>query len=111
MVASNIENHFQGIWRRALNAPSLGMLTPELIQLWASERGLDVTHVEKRDVGAFAKVPAIVLTSGNIKACFPQIPAKGGSNWELRRQAAEEKCCTVGKDRMVFSGVDTHAGG
>lgn len=89
MVASNIENHFQGIWRRALNAPSLGTLTPELVQLWASERGLDVTHVEMRDVGAFAKVPAIVLTSGNVKACFPQILPKGDANWELRRQAAE----------------------
>ena len=34
-------------------------------------------------------VPAIVLTSGNVKARFPQIPPKGDPNWELRRQAAE----------------------
>src|ERR1700732_1709661 len=88
MVASNIDNHFQAIWRRALNAPSLGTLTPELIQLWARERRLDVTHAEERDVGVFAKTPAIVLTVGNVKACFPKIPVKGDPNWEFRRQAA-----------------------
>jgi hypothetical protein len=89
MVASNIEKDFQAIWRRALNAPSLGTLTPELVRSWAGERGLDVTHVEKRDVGAFAKVPALVLTSSEVKACFPQIPPNGDRNWELRRHAAE----------------------
>jgi hypothetical protein len=89
MVDLNIANHFQAIWRRALNAPSLGTLTPELIQIWAAERGLDVTHVEERDVGIFAKIPAIVLTSGHVKGCFPKIPPKGDPNWEFRRQAAE----------------------
>lgn len=89
MVASNFDNHFQAIWHRALNLPSLGTLTPELTQLWAGERGLDVTHVEERDVGLFGKTPAIVLTVGSARACFPKIPAKGDSSWELRRQAAE----------------------
>jgi hypothetical protein len=36
-----------------------------------------------------AKTLAIVLTVGNVKACFPKIPAKGDPNWEFRRQAAE----------------------
>lgn len=89
MVASNIKSHFQAIWRRALNAPSLCTLTPELIRLWAEERGLDITRVEERDVGIFAKIPAIVLTSGDIKACFPKIPPKDDPNWKLRRDAAE----------------------
>jgi len=86
---SDFDSHFHAIWHRALNAPSLVMLTPEMIQSWARERGLDVTHVEERDVGIFAKTPAIVLTVRDVKACFPKIPVKGDPNWEFRRQAAE----------------------
>ncbi len=71
---SDLEDHFKAIWYRALNAPSLAALKPEDIQLWAGDRGLDVTLVEERDVGAFAKTPAIVLTVGEVKACFPKIP-------------------------------------
>jgi hypothetical protein len=89
MVISDIDSHFQALWHRALNASSLGALTPELIHSWASERGLDVTHAEQLDVGIFEKTQAIVLTVGNVKACFPKISATGDPNWELRRQAAE----------------------
>lgn len=86
---SDFDRYFQAIWHRACNAPSLGTLTPELIQLWATERGLDVTYVEEREVGIFAKTPAIVLAIGNVKAYFPKIQATGDPTWEVRRQAAE----------------------
>ena len=74
-MTSDISEHFQGSWRRALNASSLATLTPELIESWARERGLAVTGVEEREVGAFAKVQAIVLTVGEAKACFPKTPS------------------------------------
>lgn len=47
---SDFDNHFHAIWHRVLNVPSLATLTPEVIQLWARERGLDVTGVEERDL-------------------------------------------------------------
>jgi hypothetical protein len=99
---SNLEDHFKAIWYRALNAPSLATLKPEDIQLWAGERGLDVTLVEERYVGAFAKTPAIVLTVGEVKACFPKIPAQGDPAWELRRQKAEAKAA-LWEDMEWFS--------
>ena len=89
MVPSGLDDHFRAIWHRALNAPALGSLTPEMIQLWAQERGLDVTCVIECEVGIFAKTPAIVLTTGGYKACFPKIPATGDTNWEFRLQAAK----------------------
>jgi hypothetical protein len=88
---SDFDSHFQVIWHRARNAAPLATLTPELIQLWATQRGLNVTCVEEREIGIFAKIPAVVLTVGNVKACFPKIQATGDPNWELRRQTAEAK--------------------
>ena len=88
---SDFDRHFQAVWHRACSAPSLGTLTPELIQLWATERGLDVTSVEEREVGIFARTPAVVLAVGDVKACFPKIQPTGDPNWEARRQAAEAK--------------------
>lgn len=88
---SDLDRHFQALWHRACNAAPLGALTPELIQLWATERGLDVTSVEKREVGIFARTPAVVLAVGDVKACFPKIPPTGDPNWEARRQAADAK--------------------
>ena len=91
MSALDFDKHFQAIWYRALNAPALGAITPGLIESWARERGLNVTHVEERDVGLFAKIPTIVLSVGDARACFPKTPLKGDPNWELRRQVADEK--------------------
>ncbi|TYL70449.1 hypothetical protein [Bradyrhizobium cytisi] len=88
---SDLDRHFQALWHRACNASSLGALTPELIQLWATERGLDVTSVEEREVGIFARTPAVVLAVGDIKACFPKIQPTGDPSWEARRLAAEAK--------------------
>jgi len=86
---SDLDNHFQAIWHRARNEQSLAALAPEDIELWANERGLEVTRVEERDVGVFAKIPVIMLTVGDVKACFPKVPVIGDPNWELRRQAAK----------------------
>lgn len=88
---SDFDRHFQAVWHRACNASSLGTLTPELIQLWATERGLDVTSVEEHEVGIFARTPAVVLAVGDVKACFPKVQPTGDPNWEARRQAAEAK--------------------
>jgi hypothetical protein len=86
---SDMDEHFQGIWRRALNASSLSALTPETIESWAKERGLDVTKVEEREVGAFGKIPAIILSVGDARACFPKISVNGNPDWALRRTRAD----------------------
>ncbi|GJH05586.1 hypothetical protein CBA19C8_33535 [Paraburkholderia terrae] len=46
MSYPTLEDHFEGLWNRARRYPSLDNLSPELIQKWASERGLDVDEVE-----------------------------------------------------------------
>jgi hypothetical protein len=56
-------DHFLGIWRRALNLPESDMLTPALIGDWATERGLQVAHVEERDIGPFNPTKHSVLSN------------------------------------------------
>lgn len=87
----DIEAAVQGIWHRAKNTLALASLTPEIVRSWAMERGLDVVSVEEHQAGAFAKTPAIVLTVGDVKACFPKIASTGDPAWQARRQRSEEK--------------------
>ena len=87
----DLDDHFQAIWHRAKNAQSLAALMPEKIEQWARERSLETKSVEERDVGVFAKIPAIVLTVGDVKACFPKVSTTDDPNWKLRRQAADLK--------------------
>jgi hypothetical protein len=88
-MMSDMDEHFQGIWRRALNESPLSALTPEVVESWAKERGLDVTKVEEREVGAFGKIPAIVLAVGDSRACFPKISVDDDPNWRSRRTLAD----------------------
>lgn len=88
-MITDMDEHFQGIWRRALNEFPLSALTPEVVESWAKERGLDVTKVEEREVGAFGKIPAIVLAVGDSRACFPKISVDNDQNWRSRRTLAD----------------------
>jgi hypothetical protein len=74
MVSLNIDQHFQAIWRRALNEPSLGSLTPHLIESFAAARDLNGASVEDRDVGIFAVTKSIVLTVGTSGRVFQRFP-------------------------------------
>ncbi len=65
---SSSDSEFEGIWQRALNEPSLGTLTPNLIAKWASEKGLTDPVAIARDVGAFYPIPSIVLEVGGRNA-------------------------------------------
>lgn len=91
MFSSDLESAFKGIWRRALNEPSLGNLTPELISEWATGRGLAHSAVAARNVGHFHSTPCIVLDVGGRKAGFPKIPAAGDELWKTRREAKEDE--------------------
>jgi hypothetical protein len=93
----NIDAELQGIWRRVLNEPSLAALSSEMIENWAQERRLDVTRVEERAVGAFGKTPAVVLTIGDRKGCFPKIPVDGEPAWTARRAEAEDEAALWNK--------------
>ena len=87
MSSSDLESIFKGIWRRALNEPSLEGLTSELIAEWAGDKGLADSVPIARDVGAFHPTPSIVLEVGDRKACFPRIPSEGDASWNIRRKA------------------------
>jgi hypothetical protein len=84
---SNLESTFKGVWRRALNEPSLEGLTPELIAKWA---GADPVATG-RDVGVFHPTPSIVLEVDGRKACFPKIPSEGDASWTIRRKAKDDE--------------------
>lgn len=91
MLSPTIEDEFKGIWRRALNMPSLELLTPELIEIWAREKGLANPVAVAQGVGAFHPTPSIVLTVEGGKACFPIIPASGDENWKIRRKSYDDQ--------------------
>jgi hypothetical protein len=90
MTIFNVQDHFLGIWCRALNQSALDSLTPAVIESWAIARGLRVEHVEERDVGAFGKTRCIVLTVSEGSACFPMIAPTGDPAWEQRRRDADK---------------------
>lgn len=85
------DEKFNGIWRRALNEPSLKTLTPELIEKWAIDKGLTNPVAEAANVGAFHPTPSIVLTVEGGKACFPTIPVSGDEKWCIRRKQHDEQ--------------------
>jgi hypothetical protein len=89
--SSDLESIFKGIWRRALNEPSLKDLTPELVAKWANDKGLADPSAIARDVGAFHPMPSIVLEAGDRKACFPRTPSAGDASWNIRRKAKDDE--------------------
>jgi hypothetical protein len=97
MSLSDIDSKFEGIWRRALNEPSLGALTPELIAKWASDKGLADPIAIARDVGRFHPTPSIVLEVGGRKACFPKSAHAGDQLWNIRRKAKDNEALPWGK--------------
>jgi hypothetical protein len=88
---SNLESTFKGVWRGALNEPSLEGLTPELIAKWAGNKGLADPVATGRDVGVFHPTPSIVLEVDGRKACFPKIPSEGDASWTIRRKAKDDE--------------------
>lgn len=90
LTQNEIESRFQGIWRRLKNR-SANCITPELIEEWASEKGLSIISASARNVGAFNSTPSIVLEVNGGTACFPTIPDTGDSAWETRRAAREQE--------------------
>lgn len=91
MTTSNIDMHFQAIWRRAQNQQSLNNITPDLIRCWAAERGLKVEGVDEHNVGAFRGIKCVVLTAEGGKACFPKVVPKDDPIWVRASEAAEQE--------------------
>lgn len=91
MSSSDLDSKFEGIWRRALNEPSVGALTPELIVKWASDKGLADPVAIACGVGAFHPTPSIVLEVGGRKACFPKSAVAGDESWNTRRRAKDDE--------------------
>ena len=91
MPSSDLDSKFKGIWWRALNEPSLGALTPELVAKWASDKGLADPVAIACDVGAFHPTPSIVLEVGGRKACFPRSALAGDEFWNIRRKAKDDE--------------------
>lgn len=90
-LSPEIEAKFRGIWQRALNMPSLKLLTPELVINWAKEKGLNNPVAVVQPVGAFHPTPSIILTAEGGIACFPTISTSGDENWKIRRTANENQ--------------------
>lgn len=87
-----LASDFQAIWHRARNTVgSVDRLTSAVVRECCVARGLSVVSVQEREVGAFARTPAVVLEVDGGRACFPRVPARGHSPWERRRAGAEER--------------------
>ncbi len=89
MGPEGFERHFHALWRRALSAPSLQDLTPEILLAWTVERGLEGAFAEARAVGPFNPIDGVILTLDAKKAFFPKISPSGDPTWLARRQAAD----------------------
>lgn len=87
---AEIEELFRGIWHRLKNTLA-GSVTPELVEKWASEKGLSNVAARTMTVGAFNGTPSIVLESNGKKACFPTIPVTGDDAFQVRRVAREQE--------------------
>lgn len=75
-MKKNIERGFCGLWSRS-QKDGIANISATLIATWAETRGLKVTDVQERKVGAFRPIPAIVLNVEGRKACFPTISTDG----------------------------------
>ena len=87
-LPSDLDSKFKGIWQRALNEPSLGALTPELIAKWASDKGLADPVAIARDVGAFHPTPSIVLEVGGERRASLKRPSRG---WIMEYSAKSKR--------------------
>ncbi len=96
MSNPTLEDHFRIMRNRASGCPSLDSLSSELIQKWASERGLAVDKVEEHDIGTFVTTKSIVLTVAGQQAGFPKIQPKGDPTWTLHRQFADRNAALWG---------------
>ena len=86
-----LNKHFQALWRRANNQPSLNDLTPDRLLSWAAERGLEGARAEERTLVAFNQFEGLVLTLAEAKAFFPRMSASQDPLWQARRNAAEDR--------------------
>lgn len=91
MSFPTLDEAFKGIWRRALQGPSLNALTPALIEKWAGDKKLVDPVAKTADIGAFHPTPCIVLTVEGGKACFPMVPSTGDEKWRIRRKQHDDQ--------------------
>lgn len=87
----NSDTHFRGIWQRLQRASPSASASAELIQSWATKRGLDVKSAENRAVGRFNAVDGVVLTLTDGKqAFFPTNSASKDQAWARRNERANK---------------------
>jgi hypothetical protein len=84
------QEQFLGLWRRALQLPSLSDLSVEKVACWCAQRGLAVVSVECRDVGAFQPTRCIVVTTEGGAACLPTELPSDSERWQINRANADQ---------------------
>jgi hypothetical protein len=70
MDSNELPTLFKGIWSRAKQLPSLEMLTPTLVEQWATEKKIENPVAQKAKAGKFFEIPCINLTINDETGCF-----------------------------------------
>lgn len=87
---AEVEKRFRAIWLRLGNLEHKDF-TPDIVECWASQKGLSDVSARMGEVGVFNGTPCIVLEASGRKACFPTIPHSGDDSWKARRVAREQE--------------------
>lgn len=88
MQTLNSNRIFSGIWARLKNsAPET--VTSEKIEGWALEKGLTVTSIERKSVGAFHPIDSFLIITPQGSACFPIETIESKEYWDQRNKHQE----------------------
>lgn len=93
MERSAMEYAFCAIWARYQKS-NQESVTLEQLKSWAIDKGLCVTGIERKEIGAFNKTDCIVIHTNEGSACLPVTTDKSKKDWRERHdhsnQTAEE---------------------
>ncbi|QEU31504.1 hypothetical protein [Pseudomonas luteola] len=101
MLGCGVERAFAGLWARYRKADP-DTVTLMQIEGWALAKGLAVTNIERRKVGAFQPLECIVISTEQGKACLPIETTATRLYWEQRNEAYE-KVAAIWKKLEWFS--------
>lgn len=87
-MKKSLEDHFRGLWSR-IQSPGGAAISPEVVEAFAADRGLNVTSVQECKVGLFRPIPAVVLDIEGQRACFPMITS-ADLEWKATRAKADD---------------------
>lgn len=85
MEKREVDYAFGAIWAR-FKKSNQERVEVEQVKLWAEGKGLRVTGVELKKVGAFSQTECVVIESEEGRACLPVLTAGNKECWKQRNE-------------------------